>query len=140
MSRRLPKHINRGAPSILDAIPQTQRPAAPRNGASRQNVPSGTRCRLTTSVGQQQMQNTEVEISYPSSQPPNARHHPRPYSTIMREFVMGRRVHAVVRQRVSRSLSPFENVSFTNIFKFKVSQLSSYTGNHCSNITINDYH
>jgi len=26
----------------------------------------------------------------------NARHHPRPYSTIMKGSVMGRRVHAVV--------------------------------------------
>jgi len=29
----------------------------------------------------------------------NARHHPRPYSTFMRGFVVGRRVHAVVRFR-----------------------------------------
>src|SRR5215213_1928282 len=33
--------------------------------------------------------------------PPNARHHPRPYSTYMRGMLMGRRVHAVVRCGVS---------------------------------------
>src|SRR5947209_5404479 len=30
---------------------------------------------------------------------PNARHHPRPYSSSMRDFMAGRRVHAVVRLR-----------------------------------------
>ena len=37
--------------------------------------------------------------SWCSTQPANARHHPRPCTTCMRGSVMGRRVHAVVRLR-----------------------------------------
>jgi hypothetical protein len=37
---------------------------------------------------------------------PNARHHPRPRATYMRDFVMGRRVHAVVRLRVRMRIYP----------------------------------
>ena len=33
----------------------------------------------------------------------NAGHHPRPHTTYMRDFVMGRRVHAVVRRRLRPS-------------------------------------
>ena len=33
---------------------------------------------------------------------PNARHHPRPHPTCMRDFVAGRRVHAVVGRRHTR--------------------------------------
>jgi len=36
--------------------------------------------------------------------PPNARHHPRPHSTIMREALKGRRVYAVVRQRLRQRI------------------------------------
>ena len=35
---------------------------------------------------------------------PNARHHPRLYSSFMRGSVAGRRVHAVVRQRYATEL------------------------------------
>ncbi len=35
-------------------------------------------------------------IRSPTLRAPNARHHPRPHPTIMRGFVTGRRVHAVV--------------------------------------------
>jgi hypothetical protein len=38
--------------------------------------------------------------------PPNARHHPRPYSTSMRDSVAGRRVHAVVRPTQGGRLKP----------------------------------
>src|SRR2546422_2296342 len=39
-----------------------------------------------------------------SRQVPNARHHPRPHSTIMKGSVEGRRVHAVVRSLLGRAL------------------------------------
>jgi hypothetical protein len=56
------------------------------------NAPLGAQCRFLHRLA-------SISISLLTEQD-NARHHPRPHPSFIRDFVEGRRVHAVVRHSV----------------------------------------